>query len=265
MCAQEHEGHRNRMRERFLAGGLEGFAPHEALELLLYYALPRRNVNPLAHRLIRTFGTLDAVLSAAPERLAQVEGVGMHTAVLLSLVAPLVRKANHTRQNERPVVTNYREAREFCLGLFDANADEVFFVVCLDAQGRVLRAVRAFTGTIDETPVYPRTVVRIALENNAHSVVLAHNHPSGVAEPSDGDVATTNVLREALSTVDIQILDHVIVADGEAVSLFQWERTRRMALPVAAQRRAADTQRPRSRSSGTVGKGEHEQNPTRRI
>lgn len=129
----------------------------------------------------------------------------------------------------------------------------------------MLRAVRAFTGTIDETPVYPRTVVRIALENNAHSVVLAHNHPSGVAEPSDGDVATTNVLREALSTVDIQILDHVIVADGEAVSLFQWERTRRMALPVAAQRRAADTQRPRSRSSGTVGKGEHEQNPTRRI
>lgn len=165
MAGNEHDGHRDRMRMRFLRSGLDSFAAHEVLELLLFYAIPRRNVNPLAHNLLRHFGSLPAVLDASPEQLMQVPGIGESAATLLSLLIPVVRRADKERLGEKPVITNYREAKEYCRYLFSGSSEEVLYVICLDAQGRVLRAVRAIIGTIDEIVIYPRTIVGAAIRH----------------------------------------------------------------------------------------------------
>lgn len=252
MTGHEHTGHRDRMRQRFAHNGLEGFAPHEVLELLLFYAIPRQNVNPLAHRLIHHFGSLDAVLCATPQQLCQVQGVGEQTAILLSLVSLSAQYAERHKQSQRQMVGNYRDAKEYCRHLFTGNAEEVLYVICMDAQSRVLRAVPAITGTIDEITIYPRTIVGTALQHSAHSVLLAHNHPSGVKDPSDSDIHTTEILRNALNAVDIVLLDHIIYADGECTSMAQWEQLRRIA-PVYGKEtpKAADakiTRKPKARA-----------------
>lgn len=233
------------MRARYAQGGLDGFAPHEALELLLFYAIPQRNVNPIAHRLIEQFGSLGAVLEASPARLQEVQGIGENAAALLSLVLPLARHAERERQAARAVITNFGQAKNYCHHLFDGLAEEVLFVVCLDAQGRVIRAVPALKGTIDEIAVYPRAVVSAALSHHAHAVVLAHNHPSGVPDPSEADIAVTERLREALGMVDIQLMDHIVCADGVCVSMQQWQRERQARARCAAGRetKAADAQK----------------------
>lgn len=253
MADHEHEGHRERMRARFLHGGLEGFAPHEVLELLLFNAIPRRDVNPLAHRLLKHFGSVWAVLNALPEQLMQVPGIGAQSAAMLSLVAAAYRFADRDKLGERPIVNNYREAKVFCAQLFAAAREEVLYVICLDAQGRVLRAVPAITGTIDEIAIYPRTIVAIAIRHNARNVVLAHNHPSGLRDPSDADVHTTELLREALGAVDIEVLDHIIYADGECTSMEQWRQLRRVA-PLYDEKhpKAADTNRSRRRGPAAM-------------
>lgn len=261
MAGNEHDGHRARMRARFAQAGLEGFAPHEALELLLFYAIPRRNVNPLAHHLIDRFGSLGAVLDAQPEQLCQVEGISEASATLISLVAALARASEKERQAQRAVITNYRDAKDYCAHLFMGKTDEVLYAICLDAQGRVLRAVPAITGTIDEIAIYPRTIVRTALWHEAHAVVLAHNHPSGVLEPSDADIETTALLREALGMVDIGLLDHIIYADGECMSMAQWQQARQPQPLHDRKPRAADTQRraaarPKAKKERDDGKGD---------
>lgn len=257
MSDHEHEGHRERMRARFMHGGLNGFAPHEVLELLLFYAIPRRNVNPLAHRLLEHFGSVWAVLNAPPEQLTQVPGIGAQSAALLSAVAAAYRFADLDRLGERPIVNNYREAKAYCAQLFAAAREEVLYVVCLDAQGRVLRAVPAISGTIDEIAIYPRTIVAMAIRHNARNVVLAHNHPSGLREPSDADIRTTELLREALGAVDIEVLDHIIYADGECTSMAQWQRLKR-ATPLFDEKvpKAADTNRSRRRGPAPMHDGE---------
>lgn len=146
--ADVHDGHRERMRERYVQNGLNGFAPHEVLELLLFYAIPRRNVNPLAHRLIDHFGSVSAVFEASYAQLIQVEGIGQQSAALLSMILPLGRYADRERQAERAVITNHRTAKAYCQSLFHGQTDEVLYVISLDAQGRVLHAAQAITGTI---------------------------------------------------------------------------------------------------------------------
>ncbi len=243
------------MRARFRANkGLTGFAAHEALELLLSYAIPRQNTNPLAHRLLRHFGSLSGVLNAPTESLTQVPGVGEAAAVLLSLAPQIAKMAADERFGEKPVITNLGQAKAYCAHLFEAAAEEVLYVVCIDAQGRVLRAVPAIVGTIDEIAIYPRTVVSTALLHSAHSVLLAHNHPSGVREPSGADIQTTDLLRDALAAVDIGLLDHIIYADGECVSIARWRETQKnsplRAAPSPA--KAADSKRASKRAPSTM-------------
>lgn len=233
------------MRQRFELNGLEGFAPHEALELLLFYAIPRRDVNPLAHQLLKHFGSLDAVLRAAPAQLAQIPGIGKSAAALIALVQPLFRYAERERQGEKPVLANYQDAKAFCAHLFAGKTDEVLYVISLDAQGRVLRSTPVTHGTIDEVAIYPRKIVGDALLHNAHAVVLAHNHPSGVAEPSEADLLATQRLRDAFAGVDILLMDHIIYGDGNCTSIKQWERMQQAVplLRAEEERRAADKKR----------------------
>jgi len=253
MPQHEHDGHRERMRERYLQNGLEGFAPHEVVELLLFFGIPRRDVNTLAHKVIAHFGSLSAVLNAAPEHLMQVPGIGVHAAALLSLFVPVMRYAERERLGERAVITSYKQAKEYCKHLFSGTREEVFYVVCLDARGRVIRAVPAIEGTIDEIAIYPRTIVEVAIRHNAHGILLAHNHPSGAPEPSGADIGTTDLLAESLGAVDIKVLDHIIYAEGECVSMEQWRAVQRNApLLTPAAAKAAEKDASRRRGSSAI-------------
>lgn len=213
-----HDGHRDKMRKRYLATGLEGFAEHEALELLLFYAIPRRDTNPLAHQLIDRYGSLDAVLSAPVEELQTVEGVGESAAVLLHLVLPLAERCRLLA--EKAVILNSSEkAGAYLLRRFSGKKYEVVYQLCLDAKGKLLVCKLLTEGSLNGAELNIRKLVGNALLADASAVILSHNHPSGVALPSSEDFTTTNQVRSALEQVGVRLADHIIVADGDFVSM----------------------------------------------
>ena len=200
-----HEGHRQRKKEQFREHGLDAFADHEALELLLYYAIPRQDTNPIAHRLIERFGSL--------------EGVGENAATLIRLLFPLCRRVR-TSGGRHEVIFNTREnIGAYFIELFLGERREVFYEACLDAKGKLLACYRLAEGSPDQVTVNMRRVVENALNANASLVVLSHNHPSGVALPSKEDNQTTLQIKRALADIGVQLVDHVIVADGDFVCL----------------------------------------------
>ena len=195
-----HDGHREKVRARFLTAGLDAFADHEALELLLYYAIPRRDTNPIAHALMERYGSLSAVLEAPVEDLRKVEGIGESAAVLLRLVPQLSRKSRLADARET-VLNSAERAGAYLLELFAGLSREVLYQLCLDQKGNI------------------RLLVENAILTSASAVILSHNHPSGIALPSEDDVNTTEQARKALGTVGVRLADHIIVADGDFVSM----------------------------------------------
>lgn len=216
-----HEGHRERLKNRFFKEGLANFAPHEVLELLLTFAIPQKDVNPIGHALLAHFGSLSAVLEAAPEELMRVSGIGRNSAALLSMMPQLFGYYQRDRLREKPLLRNLQQAGEYCKSLFHGNKTESFYLVCLNAQGELIAPVLLHGGTIDEAVIYPRTVVEAALRHNAHAVLLSHNHPGGSLLPSRGDYEATRVVAEALAAIDIRVIDHIIVANGSIASMAQ--------------------------------------------
>lgn len=214
-----HAGHRRRVRERYMANGLEGFAPHEVLELLLFYARARGDVNPLAHALLQEFGSLHGVLEASPEQLMCVKGVGEETATLLSMIVPLFRRYQTSRATDKVQLSGYRELADYCLSLLSGLRMERFCAVMMDGNYRLLGVKVISEGSIDRVEAYPRRVVEAALNYNASRVVLCHNHPSGTLAPSSADIDCTRDILRALSAVNIVLLDHVIVADDRTCSM----------------------------------------------
>lgn len=213
-----HDGHRQRKKEQFLRRGLEGFADHEVLELLLYYAIPRRDTNELAHRLIDRFGTLRGVFDAAPEELRQVDGMGESAALFLQLL-PAVGRRVLLNEKKEVILNSVETVGTFFARLLDAERREVLYQVCLDAKGKLLSYHRLASGTVSVAPVSVREVVENALRCDASRVVLGHNHPSGVALPSEEDRQITLQIQQALATMSIALVDHIIVADGDFVSM----------------------------------------------
>ena len=216
-----HDGHREKMRRRFLITGLEGFADHEALELLLYYAIPRRDTNPIAHALLERYGSLSAVLSAPLEDLEKVEGIGESAAILLRLAPALSRKARISELEQERAVASPDQAGLYLLEKFRGERREIVYQLCLDRKGRLLACKRLGDGSTSAAEMNIRQVVENALVTHASAVILAHNHPSGVALPSDEDYAATARVREALKTVDVTLVDHIVVADSDFVSMAQ--------------------------------------------
>ena len=217
--AVEHAGHRQRMRERFAQTDLTGFAPHEALELLLFYAIPQRDVNPLAHRLLDHFGSLYGVMSASVEELSAVEGMGAYASSLLHLVHELHRYVELSREDPREVMKNHVNAQRHCLRLLRGLKNERLYAVCLNAQMEILSDVLLSQGTVGEVPVYSRTVAQAVLRYNTRCVVLCHNHPGGSLFPSPEDILVTQRLGEMFQAMEIVLADHVIVADNQAFSM----------------------------------------------
>ena len=214
--ANLHEGHRERLRARFLAEGLDGFEDHQVLELLLFFAIPRRDTNEMAHLLLRRFGSLAAVLEADPVDLARAEGIGAAAATLLALVSPLARRYLVDRVRDgRQVLDTTEKAAQFLVPFLAGRAEEVVYLVCLDTRCRVIVPALLAEGGLDKAHVEPRQAVELALRHRAHSVVLAHNHPTGHAKPTTADHRATQALVAAFQPIGIALRDHIIVAGEE--------------------------------------------------
>lgn len=208
-----HRGHRERVRSRFLAEGLDAFEDHQVLEFLLFFAIPQHDTNETAHLLLKRYGSLSAVLDADPIDLAQTPGVGKVAATLLSLVPSLTRRYETDRaRQERCHLTTVERAADFLIPLMAGRSEEVFYLVCLDTRCRVIVPALVSTGLPDRAHVEPRKVVEAALRHRAHTVILAHNHPTGQAKPSTADHRVTESLVSALSAIGIIVQDHIIVA-----------------------------------------------------
>ncbi len=213
-----HDGHRERMRKRFSENGLSGFADHEVLELLLYYALPRGDVNPLAHALTDRFGSLSGVLTAPVELLREVDGVGERTALLLRLVSQVGQRVRLASLEEGLALTTRKQVGDYLLELFSQERNETVYQLCLDGKGKLLASRRLGSGSASAVTLDVRNVVQNAILYSASSVILAHNHPSGVALPSQEDQTATRRAREALAAIDVRLVDHIIVADHDFIS-----------------------------------------------
>lgn len=216
-----HAGHRGRLKQRFFDYGERVFDDHQLLELLLFYCVPQGDVNPLAHRLINRFGTLAAVLDAKPEDLTSVKGIGNHAALFLSMLPQVMRRYELSRTSTESIVSSVADAGEYLLPYFFGTRNETIYLLCLDAKGRVLSCSYLAEGGLDRVILSSRQVVETALDHRATSVILAHNHISGVATPSQSDVDLTLALRPLLKSLNIRLLDHVIIADGDFVSMVE--------------------------------------------
>ena len=215
---QPHKDHRQRKRDQFYHHGSDAFADHELLELLLFYGIPRKDVNPLAHALLAEFGSLEAVFAAPTETLEQMDGVGRSTAVLLKLVPHLMRRAHVSSVAGETVLDTVERIGDFFLNLFLAESNEVMYQLCLDAKGRKLNCRKISEGDPASISVNTRTIVQNALKCNAVMVAIAHNHPSGVAFPSHADKIATTQIRDALAAVNVTLIDHIVVANDDYIS-----------------------------------------------
>lgn len=215
----EHQGHRARMRQRYRAQGLDGFAEHEILELLLFYAIPQRNVNPLAHALIDHFGSLDKVLAASPEALMRIDGMGEYAATLLSLFPQVVKRCEKTALGEKISLSTRKIAEDYCIRLLKGEKREKFYCICLNAQMEVIADALVATGSLSEVPSYPRVVAEKVLVHGAHSVLLCHNHPGGSIIPSQSDMTATRELSQMLRGLEVVLCDHIIVGGDQALSM----------------------------------------------
>lgn len=213
-----HEGHRQRLIQRFLEEGLDSFEPHNKLELLLFYAVPRRDTNELAHRLLDAFGSFSGVLDAPYEELQKISGVGAGTAAYLKLLAQTTQ-AYCTDQMQELCLNSTAKAGAYLLPRYIGRRQETVFLVCLDSKCRVLNTTLLHEGSVNAAEVNVRKIVATALKYNAVGVILSHNHPGGVALPSGEDLSTTRRVGEALAVVGIRLMDHIIVADQDFVSL----------------------------------------------
>ena len=216
-----HAGHRERMRREFLNGGAAGMADHRLLEMLLFYTNSRGDVNPLAHQLVNEFGSLSGVFHATYDQLLNVPGVGPSAALLLQLIpAAAARYMQETASFDGQIVDIW-QLKDQLDPNFIGQRDELAYLVCMDGKSKVLAIRELGQGVVDAVHIVSRKVMEAALACNASQVVLAHNHVSGIACPSEADVVTTLHLKRLLADVGVMLIDHLIFAGGDMVSLAQ--------------------------------------------
>lgn len=216
-----HDGHRQRLKERFRAEGLDHFEEHQVLELLLFYCIPRQDTNPIAHALLERFGSLSQVLETPAEELEKVPGIGSNAATFLALTTAVGRYYLVNRSMQTVILSTIEQCGQYLVPFFYGRRNETVYLLCLDAKCKVLCCKEVGEGSVNSAGVPIRKIVETALGANATTVVLAHNHPSGLAIPSGDDISTTRRVAAALDVVEIGLADHIIVADDDFVSLAQ--------------------------------------------
>ena len=214
-----HDGHRERLRARFAEHGLESFNELNALELLLCYAIPRRDTNELAHRLLDAFGSLSGVFQASMQELTSVPGIGENAATLILMVPQIVKKAHVSKAKETKIIRNSTDAGNYLLPYFLDEPDEIVMMLCLDNKRAVICCREMGRGVVNCVDANIRRMVETALKVKTTTVIVAHNHPNGVALPSREDDNFTRTLYRSLGLLGITLEDHIIVANDEFVSL----------------------------------------------
>ncbi|WP_444441881.1 JAB domain-containing protein [Pseudoruminococcus massiliensis] len=213
-----HEGHRERIRNKYVNKGIEVFEQHEILEMLLFYAIPRKNTNDIAHRLLEACGSLSAVFDAPIDILMQ-QGLSYNAAVLLHMIPDLSRAYQSDKfDNEEKIITDENIGKKM-VHLFAGKNEECVYAFFLDAKGKEKYSGIISKGDASSAPLFSKDIVSIAARCKAVTVIIAHNHPSGVAFPSRADLEATADIADALDTIGIHLADHIIVADRDYISL----------------------------------------------
>jgi DNA repair protein RadC len=215
---QHNEGHRERLRKKFTDSGIGAFHDYEVLELLLSYAIPRRDVKPLAKNLLKHFGSLKGVMDATQRELETVTGIGRQTANLINLVKDLGTLYLKEKAKEKYQVTCTKELLDYCRSKMGGLKDEQFHVIYLDAQNKIIETEIIQEGIVNQAVVYPRKVLENALTQKASAIILVHNHPSGHIKPSDADIRLTKTIQETAKVLDILVHDHLIIGENRFFS-----------------------------------------------
>jgi DNA repair protein RadC len=215
---EAHRGHRKRLRERFIKSGLAGFHDYEIVELLLSLGTPRRDCKPPAKEAIKRFKTLRGVLEAPPEELQRIEGIGAHNSFGIRLVQEVAREFLKEKILDKSFYNSSREVFDYLYHAMRDLKKEVFKVIYLDSQNRIIDTVDLAEGTVDSSAVYPREVIESAIRNHATALIFVHNHPSGNPEPSAADCELTRELVHAGRVMQFQVLDHIIIGDNKCFS-----------------------------------------------
>ena len=213
-----YRGHRERLRTRFLEGGANALPDYELLELVLFAAIPRADVKPLAKDLIDYFGGFAEVISAPKERLMEVSGVKDNVAAQLKIVEAAAMRLARGKVMNRPVLTSWQSLIDYCTASMARQTRESFRVLFLDRKNILIADEVQQTGTVDHTPVYPREIVKRALELSASALILVHNHPSGDPTPSRADIAMTQEIVAATKALKITVHDHLVIGRGRQAS-----------------------------------------------
>ena len=206
-----YHGHRDRLRARFAEGGLPALADYELLELYLFNSIPRKDVKPIAKDLIAKFGSFAEVIAAPTERLTEVKGISAKVALDLKLIKAAATKLGQESLLGRPVLSSWSALLDYCRGAMQFEGKEQFRVLFLDRKNRLIADEVLGQGTIDRAPVYPREVIKRALDLESTALILAHNHPSGDPTPSQSDIDMTNQIKSAAAAIGVAVHDHLII------------------------------------------------------
>jgi len=206
-----YHGHRSRLKQKYLSRGLDALEDYEALELLLFFAQPRKDVKPMAKALLKRLGDLKSVLEADAEELLQTDGVGKDSGLLIRLVRDLAVRYLEQTARKKPHIGSTPELIKYCKAYFGGAREEEFRVIYLDNMLHIIDVETLQKGTVNQAAVYPRKVLEHALKRKASGVILVHNHPSGYAQPSPDDVRITRTIMETARKLDIKVHDHLIV------------------------------------------------------
>ncbi|HYI68559.1 MAG TPA: DNA repair protein RadC [Skermanella sp.] len=218
-AGEDYAGHRDRLRTRFLTAGAEALQDYEILEMLLFTALPRRDVKPLAKALLRNFGSLWCVVNAPPDALRKAfPKMTDGTIAALTIVAAAALRMTRQEIMNKPVLSTWQRLLDYCQGVMANEATEQFRLLFLDRKNTLIADEVQQRGTVDHTPVYPREVIKRALELGASAIILVHNHPSGDPTPSRADIDMTKEIVTAAKAMGLMVHDHLVIGKGKHAS-----------------------------------------------
>lgn len=216
-----HSNHRNRVRNKFLKYGIDAFEPHEIIEFLLFWSISRKDTNVIAHNLINKFGSISAIFDASYKSLLEVDGIGENSAILLKLIPQLSRIYQENKFLIGKKVPTLEKCYDKLVLKFIGRTDEAVAIMLFDSKGKIVFDGIINKGSVNAVEIYSRKIVEFISHYYATSIILAHNHPSGIALPSKSDILSTDKLNVILESMQVKFIDHIIVADNDYISMAQ--------------------------------------------